>query len=145
MIVVGGHPLLDKPAPDFALADLEGRTVRLSEYRGRPVVVNFWASWCVPCKTEFPLFKAAHERHAESGLEILGVIHDDSLEDARAFAQQQGAAWPMLDDRDDAVWEAFRVQALPTTYYVDRDGIVRAVSFGPPPSGALDEQLEKIL
>ncbi len=145
VIVVGGHPLLDQPAPDFTLTDLDGRTVRLSDYRGRPVVVNFWASWCIPCKAEFPLFNAARAEHTREGLEILGVIHDDSLEAARTFARDQGAGWSMLDDREDVAWNAYQVQALPTTYYVDREGIVRAVSFGPPPSGALDEQLEKIL
>ena len=145
VVVIGGHPLLGKPAPDFALTDLDGRTVRLSDFRGRPVVVNFWASWCVPCKVEFPLFREARAAHADKGLEILGVIHDDSLAEARAFAQAQQAGWPMLDDAEDVAWKSYQAQALPTTFYVDREGIVREVSFGPPPSRVLDEQLAKIL
>ena len=145
VVVVGRHPLVDQPAPDIALADLSGRAVRLADYRGRPVVVNFWASWCIPCKAEFRLFRAARERHAAQGLEILGVLHDDNVDDARRFAAEQRATWPMLDDRDDVAWTAYGGQALPTTFYVDRSGVVRAVSFGPPPSGALDEHLGKIL
>ena len=145
VIVVGSHPLVGQPAPEIATTDLDGRPVRLSALRGRPVVVNFWASWCVPCREEFPLFRAAREEHAADGLEILGVVHDDSVDAARAFAREQEATWPLLDDRDDAIYAAYQVAGLPQTYYVDREGIVRGVSFGPPPSGALDEQLAKIL
>ena len=67
--VVGSHPLVGQPAPGFTLTTLDGRQVSLAEYRGRPVVVNFWASYCEPCKIEFPLFKAARDRHAAAGLE----------------------------------------------------------------------------
>ena len=143
--IVVEQGLVGQPAPAFDLERLDGGRVRLADFDGRPLIVNFWASWCGPCKDEFPIFRAARERHAADGLEILGVIHDDGPEAARAFAESQDAEWPMLLDPDDAAYNAYRVLALPTTFYVDRDGIVRAVSFGPPPSGVLDEQLHKIL
>ena len=143
---VGAHPLVGQPAPDFALTTLDGRSVSLASFRGRPVVVNFWASYCEPCKEEFPLFRAARERHAGSGLEILGVIKsDDDVTAARAFAEAQRATWPLLPDPGGETTDTYRVAALPLTFYVGRDGTIRAVSFGPPPSGVLDEQLAKIL
>jgi cytochrome c biogenesis protein CcmG/thiol:disulfide interchange protein DsbE len=145
-IVVGRNPLLDKAAPAISLPTLDGSgTVNLSDYAGRPVIVNFWASWCVPCRQEFPLFKEARTEHAADGLEILGVVHLDSADSAQQFATDQGATWPLLMDADNTAWRAYGQLLVPTTYYIDRDGIVRAVSYGPPPSGTLEEQLAKIL
>lgn len=144
--VVGAHPLVGRLAPDFTLGTLDGRRLSLAEFRGRPVIVNFWASYCEPCKVEFPLFKSARDRHAGAGLEILGVIKDDDdLSAARAFAESQGATWPLLPDPGGRTVDAYRVAAVPLTFYLDRNGIVRAVSFGPPPSGVLDDHLAKIL
>jgi cytochrome c biogenesis protein CcmG/thiol:disulfide interchange protein DsbE len=145
-IVVGRNPLLDKPAPAISLPTLDGSgTVNLSDYAGRPVIVNFWASWCVPCRQEFPLFKEALTEHAADGLEVLGVVHLDSADSAKQFAADQGATWPLLTDTNNAAWQAYGQLLVPTTYYIDRQGIVRAVSYGPPPSGTLEEQLAKIL
>ena len=144
-VVVERSPLIGQPAPDFALGTLDGRTVSLADYRGRPVIVNFWASWCVPCRDEFPLLRDARERHAAAGLEVLGIIHDDGPEAARAFAASYGADWPLLQDPDDAAWTDYGGVFLPITFYVDRGGIVRAVSYGPPPTGVLEEQIAKIL
>jgi cytochrome c biogenesis protein CcmG/thiol:disulfide interchange protein DsbE len=109
------------------------------------VIVNFWASWCVPCREEFPLFRAALLAHAGDGLEILGVVHDDDATLAQQFATDHAATWPLLLDPEDTVWKAWSGVAVPTSYYVDRHGVVRAVSYGPPPSGTLEEQLAKIL
>lgn len=145
--VVGGHPLVGKPAPDFTLRSLDGASVHLADLRGRPVIVNFWASYCEPCKVEFPLFRAARAAHAGDGLEIVGVTRaNDDLSAARAFAAAQDAAWPLLEDPGDATAEVYgAASAVPVSFYVDRAGIVRAVSFGPPASGVLDDQLAKIL
>ncbi len=144
-MVVAGSPLLNKPAPDFTLEDLEGQRVSLADFRGRPVILNFWASWCGPCKVEFPLFQQARNRHSAEGLEIVGVIHDDSAEAAAAFVEAEGSEWPALLDPDDRVWTAYGGLGLPTSFFIDREGIVRAVSFGPPLSGTLDDLLAKIL
>jgi cytochrome c biogenesis protein CcmG/thiol:disulfide interchange protein DsbE len=144
-IVVGRDPLLDQPAPQIDLATVDGRQVALSDYRGRPVIVNFWASWCVPCRDEFPLLAAARAQHQPEGLEILGVVHDDSAQSAAAFAATYNAQWPLLVDASDTAWNAYHGAFVPVSYFIDRAGIVRAVSYGPPPSDNLEQVLSKIL
>jgi cytochrome c biogenesis protein CcmG/thiol:disulfide interchange protein DsbE len=144
-LVVGSSPLLGRIAPEIDLEDLGGRRVRLSDYRGRPVLVNFWATWCIPCREEFGLLKAAREDHAADGLEILGVVHDDTRDGARAFAADMGAAWPMPFDADDVAWDDYGAVGLPTTFFVDGGGIVRAVSFGPLSAAGLAQQVRTIL
>jgi cytochrome c biogenesis protein CcmG/thiol:disulfide interchange protein DsbE len=144
-LTVGGHPLSGKPAPEIELETFEGEPVTLSSLRGRPVLINFWASWCGPCREEFPLMVTAYEEHADSGLEILGIIHDDMVEGAQAFAADQGAAWPMLDDPDDVAWEAYRGVAMPTSFFIDAEGIVRTFSLGGFTEDGLEHQLATIL
>ena len=145
LVIIGGSPLVGQPAPHFTLQSLDGGTVSLADYRGRPVVVNFWASWCVPCRDEFPLLRDARAQHAGTGLEVLGIIHDDGPQAARAFAASYDADWPLLLDQDDAAWNAYRGLAVPVTFFIDRDGIIQAVSFGPPPPAVMQERLAKIL
>jgi cytochrome c biogenesis protein CcmG/thiol:disulfide interchange protein DsbE len=144
-IVVGRDPLMDRAAPEISLTTVDGRQVALSDYRGRPVIVNFWASWCVPCRDEFPLLAAARATHQAAGLEILGVIHDDSPQNAAAFAAGYNATWPLLDDANDDAWNAYHAAFVPVSYFIDRAGVVRAVSYGPPPSASLNGLLAKIL
>jgi cytochrome c biogenesis protein CcmG/thiol:disulfide interchange protein DsbE len=144
-IVVGRDPLLDAPAPRISLATVDGRQVALSDYRGRPVIVNFWASWCMPCRDEFPVLAAARARYSADGLEILGVVHDDSAQSAAAFAAAYNAQWPLLMDVDDVAWNTYHGAFVPVSYFIDRAGVVRAVSYGPPPSASLDAYIAKIL
>lgn len=127
---VGGHPLIGKPAPDIDLLTLEGEQVTLSGLRGRPVLINFWATWCIPCRDEFPLLVGAYQEHAAEGLEILGIVHDDTAAAARDFAAELGATWPMLDDADDVAWADYVGVGMPTSLFVDPQGIVRAFSLG---------------
>ncbi len=142
---VGGHPLYGQPAPEIDLVTLDGQHQTLSELRGRPVLVNFWATWCPPCREEFPLMVEAHAAHAGDGFEILGVIHDDEAEAAAAFAAEQGAIWPMLLDAEATVWEAYLGLGLPTSFFIDPEGVVRAFSLGPFSAEGLEYQLATIL
>ena len=96
VLLVGSSPLHRQARPGHRAADLDGNTVRLADLRGKPVVLNFWASWCIPCRDEFPQFVAARGEHAAQDLQLVGVVHNDAADSARAFAAAQGALWPML-------------------------------------------------
>lgn len=117
-------PLLGKPAPDFALTDLDGNTVSLSALRGRPVVLNFWASYCQPCVTEHPTFTAA-AKHYRGEVEFLGIIYQDSEERISKFNQQLGAWGRSLVDPGGKVAIAYGIYGPPETFFIDRDGIIR--------------------
>ena len=145
VIVVPRNPLVGQPAPDFTLQTTDGQTLTLSQLRGRPVIVNFWASWCVPCRDEFPLLVSAYQKYSPQGLQIVGVIHQDQTQSAQSFASSYGANWPLVQDPGDSAYNAYHNIGVPVSYYIDRQGIVRAVSYGPPPSGFLDDQISQIL
>ena len=144
-IMVGGHPLVGKAAPDIDLLTIDGESVKLSALRGRPVLVNFWATWCPPCREEFPLMVDAYAEHADDGLQILGVMHQDFADGARDFAEDMGATWPILEDPQDAAYGDYFVVGLPTSFFIDADGIVRAFSLGGFSEDGLAAQLESIL
>lgn len=132
-------------APDFTLSTLDGGTVTLSELEGRPVVVNFWASWCHPCREEFPLIADALETYADEGLAVVGVTYRDIESDSRGFVEEMGAIWPQGVDEDNEVARAFGVRAIPQTFFIDRDGTIAARVFGFSSERALEEPLAKIV
>jgi cytochrome c biogenesis protein CcmG, thiol:disulfide interchange protein DsbE len=134
-----------EPAPDFTLATLNGETVRLSDLRGRPVVVNFWASWCNPCREEFPLLADALDEHGDRDLAVVGVTYRDIESDSRAFVEEFGATWPQAVDEDAEVARAYGVRAIPQTFFVARDGRIADRIFGFSSERALEEPLAKIL
>ena len=111
------------PAPDFTLPGLDGGTVRLSDYRGTPVVLNFWASWCTPCRKEFPLFRDTLA--AKDGeFQMVGVSTGDLRGDAKQFAADQHADWPNGFDADNSVARGYGVDPLPQTFFIRADGTV---------------------
>lgn len=142
---VGGSPLLDKPAPPIDLLDLDGQRVQLADYAGRPVIVNFWASWCIPCRDEFPMLIGAYGEHRDRGLEVLGVVHGDTATAARAFAQEQGATWSMVLDTEDVAFRDYIGLGVPQTYFIDADGVVRAFTLGPFSAAGLAAGIATIL
>jgi cytochrome c biogenesis protein CcmG/thiol:disulfide interchange protein DsbE len=133
------------PAPALQGAALDGTAVDLAAYRGRPVIVNFWASWCAPCREEFPLFQ---ERLAElgpkDGLAIIGVLYKDQPELAQGFLDDFGASWPTVTDDDGAHAADYRVVAPPQTYFIDADGILRGIQIGEVRPEDFDTQYAKI-
>lgn len=109
---------------------LDGAPLDLAALRGRPVIVNFWGPSCIPCRDEFPLFRAKLGQHATDGLAIVGVLMDDQPAPARDFIAEYGATWPTVDDPSKAMRTAYRVAARPQSYFIDRAGILRAIQVG---------------
>lgn len=110
-------------APDFTLKDINGRTVRLSDYRGKAVVVNFWATWCPPCKTEMPWLVELENKYRAQGLEIIGVALDEASKDEIAkFARDMRLNYSVVIGDDNTADAYGNVQMLPTTFYINRDG-----------------------
>ena len=140
-----GAPRVGDQAPDFALPSLDGKgTVRLADFRGTPVVLNFWASWCVPCREEFPLLRAA-DRRADGRYQLVGVDTREGLRaDGRAFAKEQRAHWPNGYDGDESVRRAYGVNGQPQTIFIDADGTIVARVAGPLTEASLAEQLGAI-
>jgi len=134
-------------APDFDLPRLRGPgRVRLADLKGRPVIVNFWASYCFPCRKEFPLFREAQAKYRADGLQIVGITFRDLTDDARRFAKDQRATWDLVEGgENDPVGRAYGVRALPQTFFIDRDGVIVARYFGAPSGATFDEEVRKII
>jgi len=133
------------PAPAFSLADLDGNPVRLADLRGRPVIVNFWASWCGPCVEEFPLLTSAAAAHEGDGLAIVGIVFQDRSEAARAFLARMGASWPAAMDPGDALANRFGIVWPPDTFFIDRNGVVVGRQIGQLSAADLDRGLAQIV
>lgn len=122
--------LLSRPAPDFALRASTGKAVRLSEHLGDVVLVNFWATWCGPCRQEMPLLDEISRKYQLAGLRLLSINIDEDSEAALEMAQTLKVTYPVLFDTRQEVSRAYRVDALPVTVLIDRAGVVRYVSEG---------------
>jgi thiol-disulfide isomerase/thioredoxin len=118
-------------APNFLLEALEGDDIRLSDYRGRPVIINFWATWCSPCRKEMPQFIEAQEKYADEGLVIIAVNMQEGRAIIQPFAEDFGMNFPIAIDRTGSVGDRYRLLGLPMTYFVDRDGVIQSVFTGP--------------
>ncbi len=123
-------------APSFSLESLAGEEIQLSDYRGQVVVLNLWASWCPPCRAEMPAFQSIHHEYKDQGLVVLGVnmTFQDSLPAASAFVDEFGLTFPILLDRTGLVANTYRMRALPSTFIIDREGVIREVIVGGPVS-----------
>lgn len=148
-------PLTGKSAPAFTLADLQGNKVSLSSYKGRPLVVDFWATWCGPCKVEIPWFEKLHDQYASQGLEIIGVSTDDLDKDdpAKLFTEKRDIAdfvakmhmnYPILLGAD-AVEDQWGIDAMPTTFFIDRNGKIVASTVGLAPRDAIEADIKKAI
>lgn len=123
-------PVAGSVAPDFALNDLDGNTVRLGDLRDRPVILNFWASWCAPCRVEMPELEAVQQELADSGLVVLLINQEESPDRVRAFSDELGLTTPTLLDGEGQVGRAYGAFFLPSTVFIDPDGTVTGVHRG---------------
>jgi cytochrome c biogenesis protein CcmG/thiol:disulfide interchange protein DsbE len=135
-----------EPAPDIDLPQLDGAgTSSLADYRGRVVVLNYWASWCPPCRAESPLLERWHRRLSKDGATVLGVDVQDVEGDARAFAKKYGLSYPMLRDGPGDTRDDLGIIGLPETFVIDRRGRIAAVQRGAVDEEFMREQVSPLL
>ena len=118
------------PAPDFTLKSASGENIKLSELRGQVVMINFWASWCGPCRQEMPLLDELHERYSPMGFTLLGVNVEEDSSKAQTLLKDVPVNFPILFDQENTVSKQYDVIAMPSTVVVDRDGNIRYVHHG---------------
>ena len=128
----GPAPRVGAEAPDFSLKDLSGKEIKLSGLRGKPVMINFWATWCPPCREEIPVIAQTYrETQGGSSYEVLGVATQSDASTIRAFGEEFGMGFPLLPDVGSGVVSTYHVLPIPTTFFVDKDGIIRFIQTGP--------------
>ena len=153
LIGAGGSTTLDdavaggeRPeAPSIELPTVDGGRAQLADFRGKPVVLNFWASWCEPCKDEAPALRRAQRRLERAGGTVLGVTVEDAREDSRAFAREFGLEFPSLRDVGGRLGEAYGTNGVPETFVIDRRGRVVALQRGSVDDRFLDRALAEVL
>jgi len=127
---IGAAVTPQSTAPDFTLRSGEGRNLRLQEQRGRVVMVNFWATWCGPCRQEMPHLNRLYDKYKSSGFVLLGINIDDDPANAAALAAKLGVSFPVLYDTDKRVSRLYDLNTMPSTVLIDRDGTVRQLHRG---------------
>lgn len=140
-------PKVGTTAPDFALKSSTGKNLKLSEHRGEVVMINFWATWCGPCRQEMPLLNRLHEKYRKAGFTLLGVNVDDQPQAAQDMARKLGIGFPVLFDSNKLVSRRYDVDAMPSTLLIDRDGKVRYIHRGYRPGyeTQYDAQIRELL
>ena len=128
---VASRPSKGSPAPDFRLMDMHGKAVSLSDFQGKVVLLNFWATWCGPCRIEMPAMEALYRSMQSKGLEIVAVsVDQQGTAVTRPFQEAMGLSFPILHDQDYQVGLTYGARTLPMTFAIDRRGIIRQVVFG---------------
>ncbi|MFB6286935.1 MAG: TlpA family protein disulfide reductase [Candidatus Bipolaricaulia bacterium] len=118
------------PAPDFTLSTLEGKSVSLSDFEGKPVLLNFWATWCPPCRSEMPDLQDFYETYGDQ-VTLLGVNWAEKPDEVRTFLNRYGITYPNVLDRQGRAFVRYRLTGLPTTLFIDATGLVRGLWYGP--------------
>ena len=136
-------PVVGAPAPDFTLQTVDGESLRLSDLRGKVVAVNFWATWCAPCRLEMPDLQERAERFPDR-LAVIGVDFAETAEEVAAFRREVGIDFPLLLDPEADVQRLYRVLGYPTTFFVDEEGTIQFQHIGLMSGGQLDEYLQQM-
>ncbi len=142
---VGASAEIGAPAPDFTLFSVEDEKVSLSEFKGKVVMVNFWATWCPPCKKEIPDFMDFQKTYGERGFEILGISLDDDQDAVHTYLTSNPINYFVLFGSPDVAAKYGNIQSIPTTFLVDREGIIRATEVGMMPRSYWEQKIEALL
>jgi cytochrome c biogenesis protein CcmG/thiol:disulfide interchange protein DsbE len=141
----GASSYVGRTAPAFSLERLDGGHLSLDELRGRPVVLNFWASWCLPCREEAALLTKLAADHADRGVAVIGVVYQDDATSAADFMRRYGQTYPGLIDPSGRTAIDYGVFGIPETYFIDAGGVIRARQFGPLVAAELDSTMAEIV
>ena len=136
---------LGGPAPDFNLPTADGGTVRLADLKGKPVLINFWATWCQPCREEMPAMQELYEQYRDRGLMILAVDMEEDLRPVRRWIDQGGYTFTFLLDSEGEQVKRYNINASPTSYFVGRDGVIRDLKLGALSRTEMQTKIEKLL
>jgi len=123
-------PVIGHPAPDFTLTDLDGNTVRPSGFRGKVVFLNFWATWCPPCRAEMPEMEEVYQAYKDKDVVIIGVDLRESMSSVQSFVEENGYNWTFVVDSTGEVARDYMVTGIPSSFFIDKDGIIRALQVG---------------
>lgn len=137
--------LLNQAAPAFTASALDGKRYSIEELRGKAVVLNFWASWCAPCRNEMPLLNQKYLEHKQDGLIVLGLNIAENKQTIKGFVDQMKLQFPVLMDNQSEVEKKYGINPLPTTFFISRDGMVDSIHIGELDEQAIDRYIKKIL
>ena len=142
-----GSAKVGKAAPDFTLKNLDGQQVRLSDFKGKPVLMNFFATWCGPCRSEMPDLEAAWQQYKDQGLTVLAVdlTNQDNVADVKAYVKELGLTFPAVLDETGSVAGLYKVGPIPTSYFIDKNGLLSAVQVGAMSRQTMDQRIKKLL
>jgi thiol-disulfide isomerase/thioredoxin len=129
----------------IVLADLEGTPVSLSDFRGKSVFINFWATWCPPCRAEMPEIEAIYQKYKDKDVVVIGVDLFEPEDRVRQFVQRGGYSWTFVIDITGEVTRDYGVSAIPTSFFLDREGIIRAVNIGAMTERAMEAKLAEAM
>ena len=133
-------------APDFRLQNLDGQAVSLSDLRGKPVMLNFWATWCPPCRSEMPFLQQIYEEWSDKGLVLLAIDIGEGPSQIKEFLEANNLSLPVLLDSDKSVAQRYNITGIPATFFIDKDGIIQEKIIGAFPSkGAIEKYLNSII
>jgi peroxiredoxin len=141
------EPSIGFRAPDFTLTTLDGVTMKLSDLRGKSVLINFWVTWCVPCMDELPAIENVWSDYQDEGLVVLSVnrIQEDELQKVGETVNRFALTYPVLLDEDDFVWESYWVSFMPTSFFIDEQGVIRDIKLGSLPEEGFRSKIEKLV
>jgi peroxiredoxin len=140
-------PSIGNLAPDFTLTTLDGETVTLAELRGRPVLLNYWVTWCIPCRDEMPVIQALQEEYKNEGLVVLSIngTRQDALKDVENLISEFALSFPVLLDESEHVYNGYRILFMPTSFFIDKRGVIQDIVLGSTDENGFRTRLERIV